>query len=71
MLQGREDAHDQVASSEQLTRFPSTPLFAWYFRTEKSPCMQIHKPGILYLLKTAAVSLNQFTREKEKKKAKS
>lgn len=32
--------------------------------------MQIHKPGILYLLKTAAVLLNQFTGEQEKKKEK-
>lgn len=39
----KEDAHHQVASSEQLTRFPFILLFSWYFRIEKSPCMQINQ----------------------------
>lgn len=35
-LRGREDAPDQAASSEQLTRFPPSPLLAWSISEERN-----------------------------------
>lgn len=47
----------------------SSSLSLKYFRTEESPCMRMHKLGILQLLKTLQLP-NWFAGKKEKKKKK-